>query len=155
MTAEFIGVAYLSATVETWGVLGCEKHESRMSLDNFLSLSYKQLPVVIQQPVQSLQDVGGGKVQLIQDHPVPFPHGINQNTWTGFRHHIKLIQTILIDCITMSWIAKCCCQGFSKRSSVEIYSKFSKQLKTILILFHFLVHKLQTVDRRMFSPFLL
>lgn len=77
---------YLSASVEPWGILCCKQHESGMSPDDFLRLSHKQFPVVIQQPVESLQDVGGGQVQLIQDHPVAFPHGIKQDTWIQRQH---------------------------------------------------------------------
>lgn len=70
---------YLSATIEAWRILGSKQHESGMSFDNFLCLCHKQLPVVIQESVQSLQDVGGGQVQLVQDDPVTFPHGVDQD----------------------------------------------------------------------------
>lgn len=51
-----------------------------MGLDDLLRLGHKQLPVVIQQPVEGLQDVGGGQVELVQDDPVAFPHGVDENT---------------------------------------------------------------------------
>lgn len=70
---------YLSPTVETRGILRSKQHEPGMSLDNFLSLSHKQLPVVIQQSVEGLQNISGGQVQLIQDDPVALPHSVNQN----------------------------------------------------------------------------
>lgn len=73
-------IKYLSATIKTRRILGCEQHKSGMSLDDLLGLSHKQLPVVIQQPIESFQDISGGEVQLIQNDPVAFPHGIDQNT---------------------------------------------------------------------------
>lgn len=54
-----------------------------MGLDDLLRLGHKQLPVVVQQPVEGLQDVGGGQVELVQDDPVAFPHGVDENTWGG------------------------------------------------------------------------
>ena len=72
---------YLSATVEPWRILSGKEHESGMSLHYFLCLCHKELPVVIEQTVKSLQDIRGGQVQLIQNDPVTLSHGINQNTY--------------------------------------------------------------------------
>lgn len=71
---------YLSATIVARGILGSKQHKSWMSLDDFLCLGHKELPVVIKESVESFQDISGGKVQLIQDNPVAFPHGIYQNS---------------------------------------------------------------------------
>lgn len=80
-TTGQIAALYLPAAVQPRGVLGGEEHESGVGLDDLLRLSHKQLPVVVQQPVEGLQDVGGGQVELVQDDPVAFPHGVDENTW--------------------------------------------------------------------------
>lgn len=82
---------YLSTSVETRGILGSKQQESGVSLDDFLCLGHKELPVVIEQPVESLQDVSGGEVQLIQDDPVAFPHGVYQNAWSRGTSNISLM----------------------------------------------------------------
>lgn len=83
---------YLSTTVETRGILGSKQLESGVSLNDFLCLGHKELPVVIQQSVESLQDISGGEVQLIQDDPVALPHGVDQNAWSRFTstQHVNL-----------------------------------------------------------------
>lgn len=73
---------HLSTTVEARGILGSKQHEPWVSLDDFLCLGHKQLPVVVEESVESLQDISGGEVQLIQDDPVTFPHGVDQNAWS-------------------------------------------------------------------------
>lgn len=80
---------YLSTPVEARGILGSKQHEPWVGLDDFLRFGHKQLPVVVQESVESLQDISGGEVQLIQDDPVAFPHGVDENAWsrwTSNRH---------------------------------------------------------------------
>lgn len=74
---------YLSAAIKARGILGSKEHESRVGLDDLLRLGHKELPVVIEESVESLQDVSGGQVQLVQDDPVAFPHGVDENAWKG------------------------------------------------------------------------
>lgn len=73
-------MVYLSTTIEARGILGSKQHESWVGLDDFLRLGHEELSVVIKESVESFQDISGGEVQLIQDDPVAFPHGIDQNT---------------------------------------------------------------------------
>lgn len=74
---------YLSAAIKARGILGSKQHESRVGLDDLLRLGHKELPVVIEESVEGLQDVSGGQVQLVQDDPVAFPHGVDENAWKG------------------------------------------------------------------------
>lgn len=74
---------YLSAAVQARGILGSKQHESRVGLDDLLCLGHKELPVVVEESVESLQDVSGGQVELVQDDPVAFPHGVDENAWKG------------------------------------------------------------------------
>lgn len=55
----------LSAPIEPRRILGGKEHESGVGFDHFLCLSDEELPVVIQQSIQSLEDISGGKVQFI------------------------------------------------------------------------------------------
>lgn len=55
----------LPATIESRRILCSEEHEARVSFDNFLSLSNEQLPVIIQQSIESLQNISGSQVQFI------------------------------------------------------------------------------------------
>lgn len=103
--------SYLSTTVEAGGILGSKQHEPRVGLDDFLCLGHKELPVVIEEPVESLQDISGGEVQLIQDDPVAFPHGVDQNAWrrqTSNRHvweeEARVTGNIQLQCVGMEYI---------------------------------------------------
>ena len=51
--------------------------------------------------VESLQDISGGKVQLIQDHPVALPHRLHQYTCTHTHAHARNITPLIaLHCMT-------------------------------------------------------
>lgn len=68
----------------------------------FLCLGDEELPVIIQQPVQGLKDVGGGKVQLVQDYPIAFAHGINQDAYVTHKLDYTLVLHTVLYIIHMS-----------------------------------------------------
>lgn len=65
------------ATVESRRVLSGQETEPLVSFNRVLSLRYIQFPIVIKDPVQSLEDISRCKVQLVQDDPMSLPHGLN------------------------------------------------------------------------------
>lgn len=61
-------------------ILGAEKHEVWVWLDGLLELRDKELPIIIQQAVQSLQNICRRQVELIKDDPVAVPDCPHQGT---------------------------------------------------------------------------
>ena len=59
----------LPATVHSGWVLGGKETEGGVGRDPRAGLGDKQLAVVIQQPVERFQDLGGSQVELVQDQP--------------------------------------------------------------------------------------
>lgn len=100
VTIQHHSTLYLPATVQSRGILGGEEHESGVGLDDLLRLGHKQLAVVVQQPVEGLKHVCGGQVELVQDDPVAFSHGVDENALGGGRGGGKVLKrTLPLECL--------------------------------------------------------
>jgi hypothetical protein len=61
---------HLAAAVEAGRVLRCKQHEVRVGPDDLARLGDDELAVVVEQPVERLEDVGRREVELVEDDPV-------------------------------------------------------------------------------------
>ena len=59
-------------------VLRREEHEVRVRLDRLLELGDEELAIIVEEAVQSLEDVGGGQVELVEDDPVPAANSLHE-----------------------------------------------------------------------------
>mmetsp|Transcript_53170 Transcript_53170/g.159130 ORF Transcript_53170/g.159130 Transcript_53170/m.159130 type:complete len:809 (-) Transcript_53170:45-2471(-) len=80
----------LPSPVRAAGVLGGEQSKVRVGADRLVRLREVQLPIVVQQPIQSLEDLGGGQVQLVQDDPVPPAQCLDQNAVPKFEASFRV-----------------------------------------------------------------
>jgi hypothetical protein len=71
----------LSTTVETGRVLRREEHEVGVRTDDLLRLGDDELSVVVEQSVQSLEDVGRGEVELVENDPVSSSDRSDEDTF--------------------------------------------------------------------------
>ena len=70
----------LSTSVKSWRVLGGEEHEVRVGTNDFLGFGDDQLSVVVEESIESLENVGGSQVQLVENDPVSSSNGSDENS---------------------------------------------------------------------------
>lgn len=61
-------------------VLRRKQSEVRVRFHGLLSLRYVELPVVVEEPIECLENLRRCEVQLVEDDPVPVPQRRNENT---------------------------------------------------------------------------
>ena len=71
----------LPSTIQPCGILSRKQHKVGVRLHHLLGLWDKQLPVVIKQTIEGLQDFRGSQVKFVKDNPMTISSGLNKGSF--------------------------------------------------------------------------
>ena len=76
---------HLTSTVAAWRILCSKEHKVGVRFNNFLSFGYEKLAIVIEQSIESFENIRRRKIQFVQNDPVTFSNRLNQNAFLEYQ----------------------------------------------------------------------